>query len=142
MAATRTLARSMPPQRAASATFHAIAGPSRSLCLSTSASPRRSLHTTRTTHTPRRGDPSALYSRYYDKILKSDGKSKPTSSSTNDDEGTRRRAEKTNTMLKRDQELLQKLLDREGGSAGIATVDGTYEEGLGKETKKNMFRLI
>ncbi|PWZ02612.1 hypothetical protein BCV70DRAFT_196854 [Testicularia cyperi] len=45
-------------------------------------------------------------------------------------------------MLKRDQELLQKLLDRDGGSAGISTLDGRYEEGLGPETKKNMFRLI
>ncbi|SPO20994.1 uncharacterized protein UTRI_00471 [Ustilago trichophora] len=45
-------------------------------------------------------------------------------------------------MLARDQELLNKLLDREGGSAGVSIVNGRYEEGLGPETKKNMFRLI
>ncbi|SJX60453.1 uncharacterized protein SRS1_11772 [Sporisorium reilianum f. sp. reilianum] len=45
-------------------------------------------------------------------------------------------------MLARDQELLSKLLDREGGSAGVSIVNGRYEEGLGPETKKNMFRLI
>lgn len=45
-------------------------------------------------------------------------------------------------MLKRDEEVLAKLLDREGGSAGIATLGGSYEEGLGPESKKNMFRLI
>ncbi|UTT94778.1 hypothetical protein NDA17_005823 [Ustilago hordei] len=45
-------------------------------------------------------------------------------------------------MLARDQELLAKLLDREGGSAGVSIVNGRYEEGLGPETKKNMFRLI
>ncbi|KAJ1031068.1 hypothetical protein NDA18_002287 [Ustilago nuda] len=45
-------------------------------------------------------------------------------------------------MLARDQELLAKLLDREGGSAGVPIVNGRYEEGLGPETKKNMFRLI
>ena len=46
------------------------------------------------------------------------------------------------SMLKRDAELLAKLLDRDGGEAGVAVVDGAYEEGLGRETKKNMFRLI
>lgn len=45
-------------------------------------------------------------------------------------------------MLARDQELLSKLLDREGGAAGVSIVNGRYEEGLGPETKKNMFRLI
>ncbi|KAJ9476763.1 60S ribosomal protein [Pseudozyma hubeiensis] len=45
-------------------------------------------------------------------------------------------------MLARDQELLSKLLEREGGSAGVSIVNGRYEEGLGPETKKNMFRLI
>ncbi|EST10025.2 Ribosomal protein L13 [Kalmanozyma brasiliensis GHG001] len=45
-------------------------------------------------------------------------------------------------LLARDQELLAKLLDREGGSAGVSIVNGRYEEGLGPETKKNMFRLI
>lgn len=45
-------------------------------------------------------------------------------------------------MLKRDEEVLAKLLDREGGSAGVGTLGGVYEEGLGPQSKKNMFRLI
>ncbi|ETS63654.1 hypothetical protein PaG_01956 [Moesziomyces aphidis] len=45
-------------------------------------------------------------------------------------------------MLQRDAELLAKLLDRDGGSAAIPIINGSYAEGLGPETKKNMFRLI
>ena len=45
-------------------------------------------------------------------------------------------------MLARDEELLAKLHDRESGCAGVGIVNGKYEEGLGPETKKNMFRLI
>ncbi len=39
-------------------------------------------------------------------------------------------------MLQRDAELLAKLLDRDGGSAAIPIINGSYAEGLGPETKK------
>ncbi|KAN0062284.1 hypothetical protein ACQY0O_005465 [Thecaphora frezii] len=109
--------------------------PLRALLASHLVSRSRSLSTTPPCLVPRR-DTSALHSKYYDKMLKSAGNGPAPSQDTN------RSKEAMNTMLQRDQELLQKLLDREGGAAGVATVDGNYEEGLGKETKKNMFRLI
>ncbi|KAI3620360.1 hypothetical protein CBS9595_002327 [Malassezia furfur] len=42
----------------------------------------------------------------------------------------------------RDREIHERLMDREGGHHAVGIVDGKYEGGLGKETKKNMFRLI
>ncbi|WFC95168.1 hypothetical protein MBRA1_001815 [Malassezia brasiliensis] len=42
----------------------------------------------------------------------------------------------------RDREIHERLMDREGGRHAVGIVDGQYEGGLGKETKKNMFRLI
>lgn len=49
---------------------------------------------------------------------------------------------KDSPVLLRDKEIQERLLEREGGANGISIVDGKYEGGLGKESKKNMFRLI
>ncbi len=63
------------------------------------------------------------------------------------DPPTNRQASSTTTAprvlsaLERDAELMRKLLDREGGSAGVGTADH-WEGAMGKETKKNMFRVI
>jgi len=38
--------------------------------------------------------------------------------------------------------LREKLLDRDGGSHAVGIVDGKYEGGYGKETQKQVFRLI
>lgn len=46
------------------------------------------------------------------------------------------------SVLERDREVHERLSDREGGNHAVGIIDGQYEGGLGKETKKNMFRLI
>lgn len=46
-------------------------------------------------------------------------------------------------MTQRDREIFERLHERAGGGEhNVGIVDGAYEGGLGKETKKNMFRLI
>lgn len=47
-----------------------------------------------------------------------------------------------NPVTARDEMLREKLLDRDGGSHAVGIVDGKYEGGYGKETQKQVFRLI
>ncbi|KAJ9124492.1 hypothetical protein QFC24_003283 [Naganishia onofrii] len=49
---------------------------------------------------------------------------------------------KNSALAARDEEVMQKLLDMDGGNAGFEFQDGKPAGGQGRETKRNMFRLM
>lgn len=49
---------------------------------------------------------------------------------------------KASALAARDEEVRQKLLDMDGGSAGFEFEDGKPAGGQGRETRRNMFRLM
>lgn len=67
-----------------------------------------------------------------------------TSTPTSDHHGEKKAAAvaKASALAKRDEEVRQKLLDMDGGSAGFEFEDGKPAGGQGRETKRNMFRIM
>lgn len=48
----------------------------------------------------------------------------------------------TQKVAEQDEELRQKLLDRDGGSAGVPTREGKWDQAMGRETARQMFRVL
>lgn len=49
---------------------------------------------------------------------------------------------KQKTIAEADEELRLKLLERDGGSASVPTKEGRWEDEMGRETSRQMFRVL
>lgn len=45
-------------------------------------------------------------------------------------------------MLKEDERIRQLLLDRDGGSASVPTREGKWDQEMGRETSRQMHRVL
>jgi hypothetical protein len=67
---------------------------------------------------------------------------KPPNTSDSHDEKKAAAVAKASALAARDEEVRQKLLDMDGGSAGFEFEDGKPAGGQGRETRRNMFRIM